>query len=59
MEDRIYDKLGGNKELNMELLKTINEENKKVRDAMKTTLTALLNRANQKVIIGTKSKNWY
>ena len=48
-----YDKLGGNKELNMELLKTINEENKKVRDAMKTTLTALLNRANQKVIIGT------
>ena len=49
-----YKKIGGNnKELNMELLKTINEENKKVRDAMKTTLTALLNRANQKVIIGT------
>ena len=60
-----YIKLNKNSELNVELLKTINEENKKLRDAMKNKLDALVSQSgylNPKVIIGTGNScncPWY
>jgi len=51
-----YKKLYENRKLNLELLKTINVENKQLRDVMKSKLDSLVSQSeilNPKVIIGT------